>query len=172
MSKFFTIEELSELLVMLEQNKVTEFELEIQGEKLKLKRGEAEGISYQNGPTAVQAPSVVMATPVPQQSILASQPTNVQQPQPTQAVAAASSNAKEIKSPMVGTFYRRPSPDAAAYVEVGQRVSKGDVLCIVEAMKLMNEIEAEISGKIVEVCLEDGQMVEYGEVLFRIDPSA
>jgi acetyl-CoA carboxylase biotin carboxyl carrier protein len=70
---------------------------------------------------------------------------------------------------MVGTFYRRPAVDAEAYVNVGDSVKKGDVLCIVEAMKLMNEIESEVSGKIVEICLEDGQMVEYGEVIFKIE---
>ncbi len=70
---------------------------------------------------------------------------------------------------MVGTFYRRPAVDADPYVEVGDVVKKGDVLCIVEAMKLMNEIESDLAGRIVEVCLEDGKMAEYGEVLFRIE---
>ena len=72
---------------------------------------------------------------------------------------------------MVGTFYRRPAIDAEPYVEVGDMVKKGDVLCIIEAMKLMNEIESDVSGKVVEILLEDGQMVEYGEVLFRVDPN-
>ena len=73
-----------------------------------------------------------------------------------------------VKSPMVGTFYSKPSPDSKPYVEVGQRVKKGDVLCIVEAMKLMNEIESEFDGEIVEVLLKDGDSVEYGKPLFRI----
>ena len=76
---------------------------------------------------------------------------------------------REITSPMVGTFYRRPAVDAEPYVDEGDVVKKGDVICIVEAMKLMNEIEADLGGKIVEICIEDGQMVEFGEVLFRME---
>ena len=74
----------------------------------------------------------------------------------------------EVTSPFVGTFYRSPSPDAEAYVKVGQKVSKGQVLCIIEAMKIMNEIETEISGEIVEVCVENENYVEFGQVLFLI----
>ena len=75
---------------------------------------------------------------------------------------------KIVKSPMVGTFYSKSSPDARAYVEVGSKVKKGDILCIVEAMKLMNEIESEFDGEIVEICVGDGEMVEYGKPLFKI----
>lgn len=77
----------------------------------------------------------------------------------------------EVTSPMVGTFYRSPAPDAPAYVEPGDRVQKGQTLCILEAMKLMNELEAEVSGSIREICVENGDPVEFGQVLFRIDPS-
>lgn len=73
-----------------------------------------------------------------------------------------------VKSPMVGTFYLKPSPDSEPYVKVGQKVKKGDTLCIIEAMKLMNEIESEFDGEIVEVLLKDGEMVEYGKPLFKI----
>jgi acetyl-CoA carboxylase biotin carboxyl carrier protein len=76
----------------------------------------------------------------------------------------------EITSPMVGTFYRAPAPDAPPYVEAGKRVVPGDTLCIIEAMKLMNELECEVTGTIVEVCAENAQPVEYGQVLFRVDP--
>ena len=76
----------------------------------------------------------------------------------------------EVESPMVGTFYRAPAPDAPPYVEVGDRVSKGQTLCILEAMKLMNELEAEVSGTVKEICIGNGEPVEYGQVLFRIDP--
>ena len=86
-------------------------------------------------------------------------------------VKAEESNLLDITSPMVGTFYRKPAVDADAYVEVGDVVKKGDVLCIVEAMKLMNEIVSEHSGKISEICLADAKMVEYGEVLFKIEPN-
>ena len=77
---------------------------------------------------------------------------------------------KEVASPIVGTFYRAPAPDAAPYVEVGQVVEKGQVLCIVEAMKLMNEIEAEFRCKIVQICKENAQPVEFGEPLFIVEP--
>lgn len=91
-----------------------------------------------------------------------------------QAAAPAAPKAEPKKgqpvtSPMVGTFYKAPSPDAKPFVEVGQTVSKGDVVCIVEAMKLMNEIETEFSGKIVEICVEDGQPVEFGQVLMYVE---
>jgi acetyl-CoA carboxylase biotin carboxyl carrier protein len=72
---------------------------------------------------------------------------------------------------MVGTFYRSPSPDSAAFVSVGDQIATGDTLCIIEAMKLMNELEAEVAGRVTEVCVENAQPVEYGQVLFRIAPS-
>lgn len=81
------------------------------------------------------------------------------------------SNLVEVRSPMVGTFYRSPAPDAPAYVEAGDRVQKGQTLCILEAMKLMNELEAEVSGTVREICVENAEPVEFGQVLFRIDPS-
>jgi acetyl-CoA carboxylase biotin carboxyl carrier protein len=77
----------------------------------------------------------------------------------------------EIKSPMVGTFYRAPAPDAPPYVEVGTRVKKGDTLCIIEAMKLMNEMESEVAGTVVEVLVDNAEPVEYGQVLFRVEPA-
>lgn len=76
----------------------------------------------------------------------------------------------EIPSPMVGTFYRSPAPDAASYVELGANVTPGDTLCIIEAMKLMNELECEVSGVIREICVENGDPVEFGQVLFRVSP--
>jgi acetyl-CoA carboxylase biotin carboxyl carrier protein len=86
--------------------------------------------------------------------------------------APPKSSLVEIKSPMVGTFYRSPAPEAPAYVEVGSRVTKGQTLCILEAMKLMNELESDLAGTVREVCVENGEPVEYGQVLFRIEPSA
>jgi acetyl-CoA carboxylase biotin carboxyl carrier protein len=85
--------------------------------------------------------------------------------------AAAAPALKEIKSPMVGTFYKAPEPGADPYVKVGSRVTSGQTVCIIEAMKIMNEIEAEITGVIREVCVEDAQPVEFGQVLFRVDPN-
>ncbi len=82
----------------------------------------------------------------------------------------AHSGLKEITSPFVGTFYKSPSPDAEPYVSVGKRISDGQVLCIIEAMKIMNEIESDISGEVVEVCVENETYVEFGQVLFRVKP--
>ena len=83
-------------------------------------------------------------------------------------IEATEENFNIVKSPMVGTFYLKPSPDSEPYVQVGQKVKKGDTLCIIEAMKLMNEIESEFDGEIAEVLLKDGEMVEYGKPLFKI----
>jgi acetyl-CoA carboxylase biotin carboxyl carrier protein len=85
--------------------------------------------------------------------------------------AAPATVLKEIKSPMVGTYYRAPEPGADAYVQLGSRVTSGQTVCIIEAMKIMNEIEAEVSGVIREVCVEDATPVEYGQVLYRVDPN-
>ncbi len=87
------------------------------------------------------------------------------------APAAAPSTLKEIKSPMVGTFYAQPEPGAEPYVRVGTRVSSGQTVCIIEAMKIMNEIEAEVTGVVREVCVDDASPVEYGQVLYRVDPN-
>jgi acetyl-CoA carboxylase biotin carboxyl carrier protein len=83
----------------------------------------------------------------------------------------AASTLLEVKSPMVGTFYSKPEPGANAYVSVGTRVAKGQILCIIEAMKIMNEIECEVSGSVVDVLVQDSSAVEYGQVLFRVDPN-
>ena len=90
---------------------------------------------------------------------------------PAAAPAAPASNLVDIKSPMVGTFYRAPAPEAPSYVEIGTRVGKGQTLCILEAMKLMNELPADTAGTIREILVENGEPVEYGQVLFRLDPA-
>jgi acetyl-CoA carboxylase biotin carboxyl carrier protein len=95
-------------------------------------------------------------------------PQGVTAPEAAQPVA---SRLKDVTSPMVGTFYRAPAPDAPSYVERGAHVSVGDTLCIIEAMKLMNELESDVEGTIVEILVENGQPVEYGQVLFRVDPT-
>ena len=109
---------------------------------------------------------------VPAQQVVAQQSTNipvVQSIQTTQPIQEEPKEEyKEIKSPMVGTFYSKPSPDKEEFVEVGDKVKKGQVVCIIEAMKLMNEIEAEFDGEVVEVCLNDGDAVEYGKPLFKL----
>lgn len=90
---------------------------------------------------------------------------------PAAAPPAPATNLVEVKSPMVGTFYKSPEPGAEAYVKVGSRVTTGQVVCIIEAMKIMNEIESEVQGVVREVCVENAQPVEFGQVLFRLDPN-
>jgi acetyl-CoA carboxylase biotin carboxyl carrier protein len=90
---------------------------------------------------------------------------------PAAPAAPARGNLVEVKSPMVGTFYRSPSPEAPAYVEAGTKVTKGQTLCILEAMKLMNELESEVAGTIREICVENAEPVEFGQVLFRVEPA-
>lgn len=172
MADTFTIDELSSLLSLLERNNVTEFELEKEGGKLRVKRGMmiAAPAHVEAPPSSVGYTATYQAAPANGASVPAEAP-RAENVISIVKGARESKGAHEIKSPMVGTFYRRPSPDAKAYVQVGDTVQKGDVLCIVEAMKLMNEIEADVSGKVVEICLDDSQMVEYGEVLFRLEAS-
>ena len=182
----FTLKDLASILEMLEKHHVSEFKLERPDEKIFLRRGKqpekkVRTLHPQLVPNSPQLPSNVipLVNPAPQQA--GPQPvlqrdsnpgqyyTGQTVPAQAQTESVPKKSLKEITSPMVGTFYRRPAVDAEPYVTVGDSVKKGDVLCIVEAMKLMNEIESDTPGKIVEVCLEDGQMVEYGEVLFRIE---
>ena len=93
------------------------------------------------------------------------------EPEPREAPRLGAPVLKEIKSPMVGTFYRSPEPGAEPYTKVGSRITSGQTVCIIEAMKIMNEIEAEITGVVREVCVDDAQPVEFGQVLFRVDPN-
>ncbi|AJE02910.1 acetyl-CoA carboxylase biotin carboxyl carrier protein [Geobacter pickeringii] len=155
------IKDLKSLIKMVTETDITEFELEAAEEKIRIKRGAAPIVQY-------QAPQQIVAMPQPVAPVAVA-------PAPAAAASAPSAAApvaagKEITSPIVGTFYRAPAPDAAPYVEVGQVVEKGQVLCIVEAMKLMNEIEAEFRCKIVQLCKENAQPVEFGDPLFIVEP--
>jgi acetyl-CoA carboxylase biotin carboxyl carrier protein len=116
-------------------------------------------------PVAHAAPAAPAASPAPAAAAPSAPAAGAAAP------AAPASNLVEIKSPMVGTFYRSPAPEAPSYVEVGSRVSKGQTLCILEAMKLMNELPADTAGTIREILVENGEPVEYGQVLFRLDPA-
>ncbi len=170
------LDDIKNLLETLERHEVTEFKLERDDESLWLKRGPQEQVATQALPPAMYPSQYPQYSypPAPQAAVPPTAATGENAPNisivPNNSPLESKSY-KEIRSPMVGTFYRRPAVDAESFVEVGDSVKKGAVLCIVEAMKLMNEIESELSGKIVEICLEDGQMVEYGEVLFKVDPS-
>ena len=121
------------------------------------------------GHAADHAGSVVVAAPAAVAPGAPSAPAGAAPAAPSPAPAPPSA-LLEIKSPMVGTFYKAPEPGAEPYVKVGTRVTQGQVVCIIEAMKIMNEIEAEVQGAIREVCVENAQPVEFGQVLFRVDP--
>lgn len=142
----FDIEYIERLAQVLTQGSLTEISLE-DGEQAITIRKEV----ITNAPVVTAAPATAAA--------------------PAQAPAAKeeAKRGKALTSPMVGTFYKSPSPDSKPFIEIGQTVNQGDVVCIIEAMKLMNEIETEFSGKVVEICVEDGQPVEFGQVLMYIE---
>lgn len=146
--------EIKEILAVLKDSDVTELELE---------RGEGVRLKIRRGPVPSAAPQM-MAQPMMMQAAAAA-------PAGKPDAPAAEKPGKLITSPFVGTFYRAASPDSPNYVDLGASVKKGQVLCIVEAMKLMNEIEAEFDGKVAEILAENSQPVEYGQALFRIEPA-
>ncbi|MEO8139426.1 MAG: acetyl-CoA carboxylase biotin carboxyl carrier protein [Gemmatimonadota bacterium] len=124
--------------------------------------------------TGMQAPLPMMSAPMayaPAPAAPAHTPASAAPAASASPAAPVVSTLKEIKSPMVGTFYKSPEPGAEAYVKVGGRVSMGQTVCIIEAMKIMNEIEAEVSGVVREILVEDMQPVEFGTVLYRVDPN-
>jgi acetyl-CoA carboxylase biotin carboxyl carrier protein len=162
------IADLKEILRILEEQDITEFELEQDGVKLRVCRTSGR-------PSGSVAPVMdVLAAPTPAATpgAGASNPANGAAT-PAAAGAEADSNGAGslVKSPIVGTFYRAPDPNSPAFVDVGDRVRVGQVLCIIEAMKLMNEIEAEVAGEIMKVHVENGQPVQYGDPLFTVRPA-
>ncbi len=129
-------------------------------------------ISLEDGEQAITLRKDVVVTSAPQVVAPVAAPAAAPIAAPAAPSAEAPAPAKKgtpITSPMVGTFYKSPSPDAAPFVTVGSTIKQGDVVCIVEAMKMMNEIESEVSGKVVEICVEDGQPVEFGQVLLYVE---
>ncbi|MFN4896690.1 MAG: acetyl-CoA carboxylase biotin carboxyl carrier protein [Pseudomonadota bacterium] len=152
------IKDIEHIIKMLKQNEVTEFELEQEGTRVKLSRTPAGGFLHAETRVDVVPAVQQMAVPV----VAASNGNGVQEDLGRYV---------KVESPIVGSFYRKPSPDAEPFVKEGDVVSKGSTLCIVEAMKLMNEIESPTSGKVVKVLGSEGQVVEFGEVLFLIDPA-
>ncbi len=162
------LRELKEILQILEEKEITEFELEEEGMKLRIRKAAA-SLNHAAAPSApvplVQSviPSVLNAVAPPAAAAPATSPAA---PAPT----AEEQGLLTVKSPIVGTFYRAPDPGSPPFVNVGDHVRVGQVLCIIEAMKLMNEIEAEAAGEIVKVHHETGQPVQYGEPLFDIRP--
>jgi len=149
------------LLEMLDESTVDSMEISsdkgmrIRLSKTPVSRGAVQIAAPAAAPVAMAAPAAAAPAPAPAAA-------------PAAAAPAAASNLTDVKSPMVGTFYGSPEPGAKAYVTVGQQIKKGQVLCIIEAMKIMNEIESEVSGTVVEINATDAHPVEYGQVLFRV----
>ncbi|MEY2631268.1 MAG: Biotin carboxyl carrier protein of acetyl-CoA carboxylase [Bacteroidota bacterium] len=158
------LKEIQNLIKFVSNTGVAEVKLETGDVKITIRttlEGNTPEITYVQQAAPVQQ---AMAAPVAAAPVAAA---------PAAPAAPAEDNSKfvTIKSPMIGTFYRKPSPDKAPFVEVGSTIGKGDVLCVVEAMKLFNEIEAEISGKIVKILVDDMSPVEFDQPLFLVDPS-
>ncbi|QNO15667.1 acetyl-CoA carboxylase biotin carboxyl carrier protein [Alkalicella caledoniensis] len=155
-------EEILKIIEALGKTDLTEFSLEQKDFVLKMGKGTTQ---------VIREAEIVRQAPTTIESV-ASQPVPAE-PQKVEILAKAEEsqdNLIKVTSPMVGTYYQSPSPEAPAFVKVGDSIEKGDVLCIIEAMKLMNEIEASEKGKIVKVLVENGELVEYGQTLFLIEP--
>ncbi|WP_088833527.1 acetyl-CoA carboxylase biotin carboxyl carrier protein [Paenibacillus tyrfis] len=161
----FKLSEIKELIKLVDQTSLQELEIENEGSRLLIRKpNKTEQIVV----TSVQpASGVVAQQPAPQAVVQTSAAVNIPAAEPP---AAAQSNLHTIVSPMVGTFYEAPAPGAAPFVSKGSSVKETTIVCIIEAMKLMNEIEAEVKGQIVEVLVENGQLVEYGQPLFLVKP--
>lgn len=149
------IKEIKEMINLMNENGLTELEVEKDDMRIRLKKT-ANGIESSEAPLAYSAQGGASAVAKAQ---------SVQESEEKNAIKTV-----EIKSPMVGTFYRAPNPEAPSYAEVGQTIEPGQVICIIEAMKLMNEIKSEIKGKILEILVDNAEPVEFGQSLFLIDP--
>jgi len=152
------LKEIKEMISMMKDNDLTEFELERDTFKIRLSRGN-------------ESNTVIERYAQPQQNMNYIPRQQEMQPAITPEIVAPASTSVEIKAPMVGTFYRSPSPDAAPFINVGASVEIGQVICIIEAMKLMNEIKAEVKGKVKAINVENADPIEFGQVLFVIEPN-
>ena len=156
------LKDIKAIIDLMKKNSITEFELEQQDSKLRLKRGLNGGYPAQSDDSVPMIPAAApIAMPIAAPA-LAAVPA---------APAVVVTGEIDIKSPMIGTFYRTPSPESAAYVEVGSEVNLETVVCIIEAMKVMNEIKAEVKGIVTQVLVESGKPVEFGQPLFKVRPA-
>ena len=159
------LKELKEILQILEEKEITEFELEEEGMKLRIRKASASGAAV--APVLVPAPQpLVVATAAAPAAVA---PVVAAPAPPPPAAAEPDPGLVVVKSPIVGTFYRSASPDAEPFVSPGKEFDEGTVLCIIEAMKVMNEITAEMSGVVREILVKNGQAVEFGEPMFLIE---
>jgi acetyl-CoA carboxylase biotin carboxyl carrier protein len=160
------LKEIQTLIKFISSSKVDEVAIEKKDFKIKIRRNIPSGTKLVAAPAQVAQLPVALNAPDAAVAPVIEAKTEAAAP-----VAATDTGAEEIKSPMIGTFYRKSSPDKPNFVEVGDMVEKGQVICIIEAMKLFNEIESEVSGKIVKVLVDDSQPVEYDQPLFLVEPS-
>ena len=156
------LKDIKAIIDLMKKNSISEFELERQDFKIKLKRGGATSVG-EDGPTQVYLPP---PTALPPASAMSTPNAHTALPVPVAAV----SSELEVKSPMIGTFYRSPSPEAGSYVEIGSEVGPDTVVCIIEAMKVMNEIKAEVKGIITQIMVENAKPVEFGQPMFKVRP--
>lgn len=162
------IQEIRELIKLIDQSDIEEFVFEHEGSKIEMKKNvNSPQIQHNILPVtqAVQTPTA-QAAPMNIETVAAAAPSQVEAP----AQAEVATNLHTVTSPMVGTYYQSSSPETPAYVQVGSEVKEDTIVCIVEAMKLFNEIEAEVEGEIVEVLVKNGELVEYGQPLFLVKP--
>lgn len=164
------VQELREIIKLIDQSSITEFNYEAEGTVVSLKKGNGQSANLQATPAPVNAqPQVIPQAAEPVQTVQPKAEENIAQVEEKQETAEKTQDFDyEVVSPMVGTFYSSPSPEDDPYVSVGSKVEEQTIVCIVEAMKLFNEIEAEVNGEIVEVLVENGELVEYGQPLFRV----
>ncbi len=170
-----SIKEIQELIKLIAKTELSEFKYEAGDVKLHIRGqsyvGKQLGAAPGSTPSIISVPAAPAYGPAPAPAAPAPAAPAAPAPAPKAAEADDESRYVAVKSPMIGTFYRSPSPDKEAYVKVGDVIQKGDTVCIVEAMKLFNEIESEVSGKIVKMLVEDAQPIEYDQPLFLVDPS-
>ena len=157
-------EELHRLLATLAESDIQEFRLEGEDFCLEVKRNLASSFDSATSPRKITTEDI--DPPLPQRKIESSQAPST----PPPSVAGSRSDLVEVTAPMVGTFYRAPGPEEPPFVEIGSKISVGQAVCILEAMKLMNELESEVSGEVIEILVENGTPVEFGQVLMRLKP--